>query len=193
MSDEIYQLRIELRGLTNPVWRQIQVPVTYSFWELNCAIQDAFGWSNSELHEFVMEDEAEGLYIIAIPDDELVYEALHSRKEIISEHLPEKGKSFEYMYDFDSGWEHDILVESIEKADSGKSYPLCLAGEGACPPESAEGAWEYDHALEVLEKKIEDEYDYALETLGTKDFDPTLFVLEDILFKDPEESWKKRF
>ncbi len=193
MGDKIYRLRVELKGLKKTVWRTIEVPGTYTFWELNCAIQDSFGWSNTALHEFVMEDGVDGIYIIALPDDELVYEALHSRQEFISNHLPAEGKHFEYMYDFDSGWEHDITVLSAEEADKGESYPRCVEGEGACPPESTEGAWEYEHALEVIANNVEDEYEDALATLGSKDFNPDHFILEDVVFNAPEESWKNRF
>jgi hypothetical protein len=38
---------------TDPlVWRRIQVPESYSFWDLHVAIQDAMGWLDYHLHEF---------------------------------------------------------------------------------------------------------------------------------------------
>jgi hypothetical protein len=40
----IMQFRIELNDLKPPIWRRIQVPETYSFWDLHVAIQDAMGW-----------------------------------------------------------------------------------------------------------------------------------------------------
>lgn len=51
-QDTIHRLRIELRRIQPKIWRRIEVPSTYTFWDLHSAIQDAMGWSDSHLHEF---------------------------------------------------------------------------------------------------------------------------------------------
>jgi hypothetical protein len=45
--NRIYQFKIELTGITPLIWRRIQVPENYSFWDLHVAIQDAMGWLDS--------------------------------------------------------------------------------------------------------------------------------------------------
>ena len=50
--DQVYQFKITLRDIKPPIWRRIQVPETYTFWDLHVAIQDAMGWSDYHLHEF---------------------------------------------------------------------------------------------------------------------------------------------
>lgn len=57
---------------TDPlVWRRIQVPEAYSFWDRHVAIQDAMGWLDYHLHEFeVLDKKTERLVRIGIPDDE---------------------------------------------------------------------------------------------------------------------------
>jgi len=52
--DRVYQLKITLKGIRPPIWRRIQVPETYTFWDLHVAIQDAMGWEDAHLHEFEM-------------------------------------------------------------------------------------------------------------------------------------------
>jgi hypothetical protein len=48
----VYQLKIVLKE-TNPViWRRIQVPATYTFWDLHKAIQDTMGWEDCHFNEF---------------------------------------------------------------------------------------------------------------------------------------------
>jgi hypothetical protein len=32
-------------------------------------------------------------------------------------------------------WEHELRIEDRLEAEAGKRYPLCLSGQGACPPE----------------------------------------------------------
>jgi hypothetical protein len=45
--NRIYQFKVELKGITPLIWRRIQVPENYSFWDLHVAIQDAMGWLGS--------------------------------------------------------------------------------------------------------------------------------------------------
>jgi hypothetical protein len=49
----VYQFKITLKGTKPPIWRRIQVPETYTFWDLHVAIQDAMGWDDYHLHEFI--------------------------------------------------------------------------------------------------------------------------------------------
>lgn len=55
---------------TNPlVWRRIQVPDDYSFWDLHVAIQDAMGWQDYHLHECRLVDPQSGkVERLGIPD-----------------------------------------------------------------------------------------------------------------------------
>jgi hypothetical protein len=48
----VHQFLIVLKGTDPLVWRRIQVPEAYSFWDLHVAIQDAMGWLDYHLHEF---------------------------------------------------------------------------------------------------------------------------------------------
>ena len=47
----ILQLRIGLLGIEPLIWRRIQVPGSYSFWDLHVVIQSAFAGTIA-LHEF---------------------------------------------------------------------------------------------------------------------------------------------
>ena len=44
--NNVYQFKITLEGAKPPIWRRIQVPETYTFWDLHVAIQDAMGWGD---------------------------------------------------------------------------------------------------------------------------------------------------
>jgi hypothetical protein len=73
--DQVYQFKITLKGTKPPVWRRIQVPETYSFWDLHVAIQDAMGWSDYHLHLFEMVNPSTGIKMeIGIPDEEFEYQ-----------------------------------------------------------------------------------------------------------------------
>ena len=70
MPKRVYQFKIELEGITPTIWRRIQVPETYSFWDLHVAIQDAMGWLDYHLHLFRVHREHVPIPIeIGIPDE----------------------------------------------------------------------------------------------------------------------------
>ncbi|HDQ40539.1 MAG TPA: hypothetical protein ENN39_05855 [Desulfonatronum sp.] len=46
------RFRITLNEIYPQIWRMINVPDTYSFWDLHIAIQDFMGWLDYHLHLF---------------------------------------------------------------------------------------------------------------------------------------------
>lgn len=53
------------------VWRRVQVPEDYSFWDLHVAIQDAMGWLDYHLHEFtVIDPDTSSGIRLGIPDED---------------------------------------------------------------------------------------------------------------------------
>jgi hypothetical protein len=50
----ILRFRIELQRTDPLLWREIDVPGDYSFWDLHVAIQDAMGWQDYHLHRFTI-------------------------------------------------------------------------------------------------------------------------------------------
>jgi hypothetical protein len=53
---QVYQFKIELKDVKPKIWRRIQVPESYSFWDLHVAIQDAMGWFDEHLHAFYVKN-----------------------------------------------------------------------------------------------------------------------------------------
>lgn len=52
--DTILQLKINLRGTKPPSWRRILVEQAMTFDQLHDTIQLVMGWTNSHLHEFIV-------------------------------------------------------------------------------------------------------------------------------------------
>jgi hypothetical protein len=46
-----------------------------------------------------------------------------------------EGSRFIYEYDLNVDWHHEIRIEDWLEPDPRKTYPVCLDGHGACPPE----------------------------------------------------------
>ena len=57
-------------------------------------------------------------------------------------------------------------------------YPVCLAGENACPPEDSGGVWRYSEMLKIIHPAHE-EYLDTMTWLG-EDFDPARFDIGSV-------------
>ena len=69
--NQIYQFKITLEEVKQKIWRRIQVPGEYNFWDLHVAIQDAMGWSDSHLHQFELINSEISLPWVAVLSKEL--------------------------------------------------------------------------------------------------------------------------
>lgn len=195
-AEPTYVLRflIVLAGTDPLVWRRIQVPAGYSFWDLHVAIQDAMGWKDCHLHEFVIPvPRSNALVRVGIPGDEMddLPPCLEGWKVGIEEFLDPHTGPVRYLYDFGDDWKHTLEFEDIERHDGG-AYPRCLAGAGACPPEDVGGTHGYAEFLRVIANRRHPEHAATLEWAGGR-FDPDAFRLEDVTFDDPRERWEIAF
>ncbi|GAB6887558.1 plasmid pRiA4b ORF-3 family protein [Desulfothermus okinawensis JCM 13304] len=147
----MYQFKITLKGIRPPIWRRIQVPETYTFWDLHVAIQDAMGWEDYHLHEFEIINPSTGLKVrIGSPDEDFYREVLLEWKQKIADYFSEENPVANYIYDFGDGWEHKVQLEKILPRKNSINYPVCIKGRRACPPEDCRGIWGYKELLEVI-------------------------------------------
>ncbi|MEX2553505.1 MAG: plasmid pRiA4b ORF-3 family protein [Actinomycetota bacterium] len=164
----IYQLKITLRDIKPPVWRRVQVLGSSSLAELHTVIQAAFGWWDYHLHEFEIGgmrygiDDGEGW---EPPDDE--------RRAKLGKVVPPDA-TFTYLYDFGDDWEHSIKVEKVVPAEPNMTYPICLGGKRARPPEDCGGPGGYAEFLEAISDPKHREHASMLEWVGGS-FDPEQF------------------
>jgi hypothetical protein len=171
----IYQLKITLAGVRPPIWRRLLVPASYSLADLHDAIQAVMGWTDSHLHQFIVDDLYYGL-----PHTELEGFAEVEDETLVSLHeiIPGKDFSFDYEYDFGDSWLHEVLVEEVKPADTVHRYPVCIGGRRACPPEDVGGTEGYRYFLEAICNRRHPEHQDMLEWIGGS-FDPEAFDLEE--------------
>lgn len=193
----VYQFKITLKHIKPPIWRRIQVPETYTFWDLHVAIQDAMGWTDSHLHEFAITNPSTGeKAVIGIPDEGFDYDmgrtTLPDTKQKISKWFSEQNNKAEYIYDFGDNWEHAVKLEKILPREKEIDYPICTAGQRACPPEDCGGIGGYEHFLEIIMDPEHEEYEEMLEWAGG-DFDPERFNPDGVFFDDPDDRFEYAF
>jgi len=185
-----------LRDITPPIWRRIEVPASYTFWDLHVAIQDAMPWLDSHLHAFRMRNPLTGVIDeIGIPDGD-AFEgepiALAGWTIPLTAYFTSTHDGALYEYDFGDSWEHDVVLESIGTRHPRTKYPRCLAGARACPPEDCGGAAGYEELLDIMAHPEHEEYESTLEWLGGS-FDPEKFDASTVRFDDPKKRWRIAF
>ena len=192
----IYQFRIALLELAPPVWRTIQVPASYSFWDLHVAIQDSMGWLDYHLHVFRMTRPGTDTVVqIGIPDED----GFEGDEPIlpgwdlpIARYFTHPGATARYEYDFGDSWEHEVTLEAIVPRQKGRRYPYCLAGERRCPPEDCGGVGGYESLVAVMRDPAHEEYESTLRWLGGR-FDPERFNAKKVKFDNPGKRWDLAF
>lgn len=169
---QVYQFKITLNGIKPPIWRRVQVESDITLSQLSCIIQAAMGWIGGHLHMFIIGGEE-----YSAPNED--WEGIKDdSKALLGKLLARGQKQFTYEYDMGDGWKHSIVLEATLPVEAGKTYPVCLAGARACPPEDCGGIYGYEEFLEAIADKKHSRHKELLDWIGG-DFDPELFDLEE--------------
>ena len=195
----IHQYKVSLREISPAVWRRIQVPENYTFWDLHVAIQDSMGWLDYHLHAFHFpETDGKRAVEIGIPDEESNHPILQGWEVAIADYFIRPGVAALYQYDFGDRWEHEIVLEGVLLGEPKQKYPRCIAGERACPPEDCGGVPGYQHLLQVLRQPKHPEHAESVDWLkghakNYHPFNPERFDMHAVRFSNPKKRWAKAF
>lgn len=128
---DIYQFRIVMRGISPLIWRRLLVRHDTTLAQLHHILQFLFDWSGEHLHEFHIYGKDYG-------DN-----GADTRDVRLRDFRLRPGERFWYVYDFGAYWQCDIRLEASLSADPKRSYPVCIGGKGAPPPEHCRSPWAY--------------------------------------------------
>lgn len=175
MDQMAYQLKVTLRGTRPPIWRRLEVPGRITLSRFHDVLQIAMGWTDSHLHQFVVDGVVYGL---SDPDWDMPVKS--SARVRLDQVLREPKDQLVYEYDFGDGWEHRVVLEKVLPLDRARHRrPQVTGGRRACPPEDCGGIGGFYAMLEILDDADHPEHEEMLEWLGGG-FDADAF--------DPEEA-----
>ena len=158
-ASPIYQLKVRLLGLSPMIWRRVLVSDSTTLRELHGILQVAMGWEGIHLFLFEVHAVQYGSFEMHAGNPDVSLQQFGFREN----------QRFSYVYDMGDHWEHEIRVEAINPPPK-KTYPACIGGSGACPPEDCGGVYGY------LERRDEaDGYD------AWNDMDVMVGFLEDVV------------
>lgn len=187
VPQSIYQIKVTLKDSKPPIWRRFLVPDSISLHQLHTILQIVMGWTNSHLHQFIIDNEYYGE-----PEEEDGYsEDLKNEKRYrLNQFVRRKGLKFIYEYDFGDNWAHTVHVEAIlpihpstrgaKQPQSGRAqYLVCLDGKRASPLEDIGGVRGYDDFLKIFSNPKHPEHKDMMEEFGD-DFDPEFFDIDGV-------------
>jgi hypothetical protein len=169
-----YQLKITLADIKPPIWRRIQVP-DCTLLKLNKVIQVCMGWEDCHMWLFEIGDEEYGDDVIDAGGDN---DFASARKFKLSRFVQAGVKKFRYTYDMGDNWEHVIQVEKVLEVDPQATYPRCVEGSRACPPEDCGGPPGYGEYVAAIADPHHEQHEEMLEWRGP--FDPEAFDIQAV-------------
>jgi hypothetical protein len=173
-GDPILQVKVTLADVEDPVvWRRVLIPAGISLDKLHNVIQGAMGWQDYHLHVFRIGELGYG----TDPERMLGY---RDETKVRLADMAKLGDRIGYEYDFGDGWEHELLIEASAEAVAGRTYPVCIEGEGACPPEDCGGYPGYQQLKEILADPSHEEHNELKAWADSQvrgEFDPARFDL----------------
>jgi len=168
-------LRLKVtREIAPPIWRRLEIPSDFTLARLHRVLQVAMGWTDSHLHQFLAGEDRYGPL-----DSEMQENQRDEGATSVGDVLRSSGDRLGYKYDFGDGWEHEIVLEGILIPDTGVSYPICVGGERACPPEDCGGIPGYSDFLQAVRDPSHPEHAELIEWVGGT-FDPESFSVEGV-------------
>ena len=125
----IIQLKVRLLGLSPMVWRRVLVPESATLRELHGILQVSMGWDAIHLYYFDIHAVRYGSIELHIQSPDTPLSRFRFRAN----------DRFTYLYDMGDHWEHEVRIEKFLERSSKKTYPVCIGGSRACPPENCGG------------------------------------------------------
>jgi Plasmid pRiA4b ORF-3-like protein len=135
---EVYQLHVWLREITPLIWRRLLVGSDSTIADLHYTLQIAMGWDDAHLHRFRIRGKDYGVSRsggIGFHDD--------PRQVHLADFHFRHHERFLYEYDFGDLWQHVVRVERRLPVGRKRTYPVCIGGQRAVPPEDCGGPWAF--------------------------------------------------
>lgn len=156
-----YEFEIELKDIKPRIWRCLLIRSTCTFADLNDAIQDSFGWTDSHLWEFTRPGR-KGRPIARVS----YQDGSNDTSAGVNAELEPLAGYFDtgngrtaciYQYDFGDSWDHKVTLRQVLQ-DKDDFTRRLLEGSRSGPPEDCGGTQGYRRMVHFL-KTGDDIYD----------------------------------
>lgn len=171
-QNTVHRLKLTLREVRPTVWRRIELASSASLADLHDAIQAVMPWLDVHLHEFTIAGVTYGP-----ADDDADEDCIDEQAVTLADVVPVNAR-FKYVYDFGDNWVLDLACEALAAAEPGLSYPRCLAGDRAAPPDDVGGASGYADFVAAIADTTHPDHQQWTEWIGDE-WDPDRFSINE--------------
>jgi hypothetical protein len=130
-----YRIRADLKGTRPPLWRRLELSCDLSLDRVHDIMQAAFGWTDSNLHQFISGPAPYA------PDSE---SCVPQEKVRLDEVLCDVGDVLFYEYDYGDGWTHLLRLEAALPRGESAPRAACTGGRRPGPAENCGGVGGYE-------------------------------------------------
>jgi Plasmid pRiA4b ORF-3-like protein len=181
LQPEAYLIHVWIREIHPMLWRRFLVRSDCTLADFHVVLQIGFEWTDFHLHRFRIRKKdyaVPRLGGLACAHDarELKLADLHFR---INER-------FLYEYDFSDLWQHQVWIEKRLQIATSRSYPLCVGGQWAGPPEACGGPKAFLERRAAAPCRVRELLDDLLEGVNARDTEALAYCLEEL---QPWQAW----
>src|SRR4051794_41043499 len=174
-TPEVYLLHVWIRQISPMIWRRLLVRSDSTLAALHDTLQIAFGWTDSHLHRFRSHGRNYG--ISRIGGLSFSRDARQVRLADFQFRLNER---FLYEYDLRDSWQHQVRVEGQPAAEVERSYPVCVGGRRAAPPEDCGGPWAFLGRRDAVPGQLREHLERIIEGVDADDREALRDELETV-------------
>jgi hypothetical protein len=163
-TSEIYSLHVWIQQISPMIWRRALVRSDSTLANLHDVIQITFGWSDFHLHRFRIHGRDYGVNRVGglgLPHD--------ARSVRLADFQFRPNERFLYEYDFGDGWQHVVRVERRLAVEPRRTYPVCVGGQRAAPPEDCGGPWAFQERRDAVPGLVRQHLERIIEGVDAGD------------------------
>jgi hypothetical protein len=174
-TPEIYLLHVWIRQISPMIWRRILVRSDSTLAALHDTIQIAFAWADSHLHRFRIHGRDHGVARVGGPSF-----STDARQVRLDSFQFRTNERFLYEYDLRDSWQHQVRVERRLTVEPKRTYPVCVGGRRAAPPEDCGGPWAFLVRRDAVPCDVHEHLERLVESVEAGDLDAVQDHLEVI-------------
>ncbi|MGQ4619981.1 IS1096 element passenger TnpR family protein [Nocardia sp. R7R-8] len=137
-----FQVRIDLRYTSPPVWRRLELASDLFLDELHDIVRSSFAWDDSHLHQFGSGREYYGAgteYYLCPQQVAFGEQGVPEDQVRLDEVLTEIGEVLFCCYDFGDDWQHLVKLEKVLPRTAETLRARCTAGRRRAPVDDCGG------------------------------------------------------
>jgi hypothetical protein len=183
-TPKVYQFHVWVRHISQMIWRRLLVRADGTLANLHDAIQIAFGWSDFHLHRFRIHGRDHCVNRVGGPSF-----SRDARSVRLADFQFRTTEWSLYEYDVGDGWQHIVRAERLSPLGPRRTYPVCVGGQRAAPPEDCGGPGAFLQRRDAVPGQLREHLERILEGIESGDHEAIGDGLEAV--ESPRE-WRAR-